>query len=89
MRFTLPVAMALSICIAPAMAGEIHDAVKAGATDRVRALVAANPGGDAVKTFEIKRKPPGVISNVLASGVDLLWLRSAARPGGAAELIIR
>jgi hypothetical protein len=32
---------------------------------------------------------PGDLSNVLASGVDQLWLRSAARPGGAAELIVR
>ena len=32
---------------------------------------------------------PGDLSKVLASGVDQLWLRSAARPGGAAELIVR
>ena len=32
---------------------------------------------------------PGEYSNTLASGVGQLWLRSAARPGGAAELIVR
>ena len=32
---------------------------------------------------------PGVISTVLASGVDQLCLRSPGRPGGAAELIVR
>jgi hypothetical protein len=32
---------------------------------------------------------PGVISAVPASGVEQLWLRSPARPGGAAELIVR
>jgi hypothetical protein len=32
---------------------------------------------------------PGVLSIAFASGVDQLWLRSTARPGGAAELIVR
>ena len=32
---------------------------------------------------------PGDLSNVLASGVDQLWPRSKARPGGATELIVR
>jgi hypothetical protein len=32
---------------------------------------------------------PGELSTALASGVNQLWLRSAARPGGAAELIVR
>jgi hypothetical protein len=32
---------------------------------------------------------PGDLSNVLASGGEQPWLRSAARPGGAAELIVR
>ena len=32
---------------------------------------------------------PGELSNFLASGVDQPWLRSTARPGGAAELIGR
>lgn len=32
---------------------------------------------------------PGDFSNVLASGVDVQWLRSSARPGGAAELVVR
>ena len=32
---------------------------------------------------------PGDLSNVLASGVRRPWLRSAARPGVAAELIVR
>jgi hypothetical protein len=32
---------------------------------------------------------PGDLSTVLASGVGQLWLRSAPRPGDAAELIVR
>jgi hypothetical protein len=59
-------------------------------------LPAVNPGNRPLwssvachLTPRCSGRHPGDLSNVLASGVDHLWLRSADQPGVAAELIVR
>src|SRR6266496_1613706 len=51
-----------------------------------RDRAASAPSGASRLTPRCSGRHPGELTNALVSGVERLWLRSAAQPGGAAEL---